>query len=120
MSTPGRTVGRKVWVIDGFPSLTGLRPPNGLPGKDGIDKLRVPDHEDPVDQHMPEAIGVLSRILECGAVNDARGIKDSDIGVGTDFDPPLPTTLRTAFSPDSVSITCSPINTRSNVARRLP
>src|SRR5688572_26855511 len=71
-------------------SLSGARTPNGLPGKGGTDKLRIPNYENTVDQHMSEAFGILLWILERGAVNDARRIKDGDIRVGADFDPPLP------------------------------
>src|SRR5215475_811179 len=73
-----------------YSSLSGARPPNGLPRKDGIDKHGIPDHENTVDQHMSDAFGILGRILERCAVNDARRIEDGDIGVGAHFDPPLP------------------------------
>src|SRR5262245_11482488 len=71
-------------------SLPGARPPYSLPGKNGIDELRIPDYENAIDQHMSEPFGKLSWIIEGGTVDNARRIKDGDIGVGADFYPPLP------------------------------
>src|ERR1700730_17191663 len=67
----------------------GYRRAGGVAGEDIFDELAVGEDGSAVYQDELDAFGVLERVVEGGFVDDALGIEDGDVGVGTDADAAL-------------------------------
>jgi hypothetical protein len=72
-----------------FGILLSNRGSRGSPWKNALDELPIFHNRHTVDKHKLDALGVLEGIVVRGFVDDASGVEDGDVGVGTDADSAL-------------------------------